>query len=306
MNGQSMDVKDEKISALKREFPEVFAEGKIDFDKLKRTLGEEVETDIERYGLNWAGKSECFMEIQTPTTATLRPEPEQSIDFDTSKNLFIEGDNLEVLKVLQKSYYKKVKMIYIDPPYNTGNDFIYVDKFKTTQEDYLKASGERDDEGNARKTFRKNSKENGHYHSDWLNMMYPRLFLAKNLLREDGVIFVSIDDNEVHNLRLMMNEIFGEENFVAEIVWHKKRGKDNSAKFFSTSHEFILVYSKSIESCVIHRLELDDETKKAYRNPDNDSRGNYRLLGLWSRQQGGSEYEYTTKNGKFFSKRLWR
>ncbi|MBK6536202.1 MAG: site-specific DNA-methyltransferase, partial [Ignavibacteria bacterium] len=197
--------------------PEVFTESnKLDVDKLKKTLGEFVNDENERYVLNWAGKNESFKVLQTQTTATLAPDKEESINFDTTENIFIEGENLEVLKVLQKSYHNKIKMIYIDPPYNTGNDsFIYPDKFEESKSDYLKRIGEKDEEGFLLKEglFRKNSKENGQYHSNWLSMIYPRLFLARNLLKDDGVIFVSIDDNEVHNLRMVMNEIFGEENF---------------------------------------------------------------------------------------------
>jgi adenine-specific DNA-methyltransferase len=288
MNGQSTDIKQQQIKTLKSSFPEVFAEGKIDFDKLKHILGEVVETDIERYGLSWAGKSGCFMEIQTPTTKTLQPQPEQSVDFDTSQNMFIEGDNLDVLKVLQKSYYKKVKMIYIDPPYNTGNDFIYFDKFKENQDDYLKASGERDDDGNARKTFRKNSKESGHYHSNWMNMMYPRLFLAKNVLREDGVIFVSIDDNEVHNLRLMMNEIFGEENFVASFLWRKKGTTTNvEGATVSSLTEYILCYGKSENGL---NLRITSTQDRLY--PHHDALGNYRITVIEKKNIG--DYERQT------------
>jgi adenine specific DNA methylase Mod len=211
MDGESLNISKEKIEQLKQLFPEVLSEDKIDFEKLKLTLGEDVTIANERYVLNWAGKSDAFKVLQTPTTATLAPDRGDSILFDSTDNIFIEGENLEVLKVLQKSYYGKIKMIYIDPPYNTGNDsFIYPDKFSETKEEYLKRIGEKDEEGYLMKEglFRKNSKENGQYHSNWLSMMYPRLFLAKNLLRDDGVIFVSIDDNEVQNLKLIMNEIF--------------------------------------------------------------------------------------------------
>lgn len=175
--------------------------------------------------MNWAGKSDAFRVLQSPTTATLVPCKEESVGFDDTENIFIEGENLEVLKVLQKSYFGKIKMIYIDPPYNTGNDkFIYPDKFSESREEYLSRIGDKDETGYMTREglFRKNSKDGGHYHSNWLSMMYPRLFLARNLLREDGVIFVSIDDNEVHNLRLLMNEVFGEENFISKLIWKRR------------------------------------------------------------------------------------
>ena len=225
MDGKSLNITEEKLNKLKKILPEAFTENKVDWEKLKANLGEDIEFKNERYVLNWAGKSEAFRVLQTPTTATLTPDKDESVNFDTTDNIFIEGENLEVLKVLQKSYFGKIKMIYIDPPYNTGNDqFIYPDKFSESKADYLNRIGDKDEKGNTTREglFRKNSKESGHYHSNWLSMMYPRLFLARNLLKEDGVIFVSIDDNEVHNLRMLMNEVFGEENFVECITWNKK------------------------------------------------------------------------------------
>jgi len=206
LSGESLDTVDTLKQQLYSLMPEIFTEGfygKIDWEKLKSTLGEDITFSNERYVLNWAGKSDSFRNLQEPTNKTLTPAPDESIDFDTTQNIFIEGENLEVLKVLQKSYFGKIKMIYIDPPYNTGNDsFIYPDKFSETKEAYLKRVGDKDEEGYRTKEgrFGKNSKENGQYHSNWLNMMYPRLFLARNLLKEDGAIFISIDDNEVHNL----------------------------------------------------------------------------------------------------------
>jgi adenine-specific DNA-methyltransferase len=187
----------ERIERLRELLPEVFTEGKVDFERLKQVLGEEVAEGRERYGLSWAGKSEAVRNIQTPSVATLVPEREESVEFDATENLFIEGDNLEVLKLLQKSYHGQIKMIYIDPPYNTGNEFIYPDNFREGIEDYLRYSGQVSGNGIKLST---NTETSGRYHSKWLNMMYPRLFLARNLLREDGVIFVSIDDHEVHNL----------------------------------------------------------------------------------------------------------
>ncbi|MCP4265343.1 MAG: site-specific DNA-methyltransferase [Candidatus Brocadiaceae bacterium] len=230
--------------------PEAFTEGKIDWEKLKAALGEDVEFKNERYVLNWAGKSDAFRVLQSPTTATLAPHKEESVSFDSTENIFIEGENLEVLKVLQKSYFGRIKMIYIDPPYNTGNDtFIYPDKFSETKEEYLNRIGDKDETGFMTREglFRKNSKDSGHYHSNWLSMIYPRLFLARNLLRDDGVIFVSIDDNEVHNLRLLMNEVFGEENFLGQVVW--KNATDNNPTRVATEHEYVCIFAKNKEKC---------------------------------------------------------
>lgn len=305
MNGYNDNIHQQQIDKLQQLFPEVVTEGKIDWQKLQATLGEAVDLG-ERYGLGWKGKSDVFAAIQEKTVQTLHPDRANSVDWDTTGNMFIEGDNLATLKILHKAYYGKVKMIYIDPPYNTGNDFIYNDDFKQTRRSYKAEAGITDDEGNVVRDDGLRTNTGGHKHSNWLNMMYPRLFLARNLLRQDGVIFVSIDDNEVHNLRLMMNEIFGEENFVAQIVWQRKRGKDNSAKFLSRNHEYLLVFARSIDNLNFHRLALDDTTLKAYKNPDNDPRGAYRLLGVWARgTQGGSKYSFTAKTGQVFSERLW-
>ncbi len=248
MNGKSADIIEQQKQKLKLLFPEVFSENKVDWEKLKATLGDEVAFKDERYVLNWAGKSSAFRALQSPTTATLVPSEKESIDFDKTENLFIEGDNLEVLKALQKSYHGRIKMIYIDPPYNTGEEkFIYPDKFAESKEDYLKRTGGKDESGYITREglFRKNSKDNGHYHSNWLSMMYPRLFLAKNLLKEGGVIFVSIDDNEVNNLRLILNEIFGEENFVSSLVW--EGAIKNDSRFISNSHDYVLCYVKNLQ-----------------------------------------------------------
>lgn len=279
MDGTSLTPEQEKINALRQVLPEAFSEGKIDWEKLKATLGENINFSNERYVLNWAGKSDAFKVLQTPTTKTLIPAKDESINFDETENIFIEGENLEVLKVLQKSYFGKVKMIYIDPPYNTGNDsFIYPDKFSETKADYEKRVGDKDEDGYMTKDgmFKKNSKENGQYHSNWLNMMMPRLYLAKNLLRQDGVIFVSIDDNEVHNLRLLMNEIFGEENFVTQFIWEKRITRENR-KVVSTRHDYIICYSKSTIDTerVLGLLPMDDDAISRYKNPDNDPRGNW-------------------------------
>ncbi|MCD4812115.1 site-specific DNA-methyltransferase [bacterium] len=277
MNGKSLNITEEKLNKLKEIIPEAFTENKIDWEKLKAALGEDIEFKNERYVLNWAGKSDAFRVLQSPTTATLVPVKDESVNFDTTENIFIEGENLEVLKVLQKSYFGKIKMIYIDPPYNTGNDnFIYPDKFSETKEEYLSRIGDKDETGFMTREglFRKNSKNSGHYHSNWLSMMYPRLFLARNLLRDDGVIFVSIDDNEVHNLRLLMNEVFGEENFVANIIWQKKYAVSADDPSIAPMHDYIVVYQKSSN---FKRILLPRTEKQIlrYKNIDNDPRGSW-------------------------------
>ena len=277
MNGKSLNIKDDNLNKLKSVLPELFSEDQLDGEKLKAHFGDNIVIANERYTLNWAGKSDAFKVLQQPTTATLKPAPEESINFDTTGNVFIEGENLEVLKVLQKSYYGKVKCIIIDPPYNTGNDsFIYPDSFKENKVDYEKRIGDKDEEGYLMKEgyFRKNSKDSGHFHSNWLSMMYPRLFLAKNLMRDDGVIFIHIDDNEVYNLRLVMNEIFGEENFVAQIVWQKKYAVANDDDGISATHDYILSFQKSQEF-KRKLLPRTDKQLNRYQNLDNDHRGNW-------------------------------
>lgn len=225
-----------------RLFPEIRTEGgKIDFERLKLALGETVDAGKERYGMSWPGKADCFKTLQSPSIGTLRPCPEESVNFDTTENLIIEGDNLEVLKLLQKSYLGKVKMIYIDPPYNTGNDFIYPDNYTESLQTYLQYTGQVDAEG---KKFGTNTEADGRFHSKWLNMMYPRLYLARNLLREDGVVLVSIDDREITSLRLLLSDIFGEENFLGTIVWHSKKGGGGDVKTVVAEHEYIVAYSK--------------------------------------------------------------
>lgn len=272
LNLQSFNITEEQKVKLQALFPESVTEnGKIDFDRLKLTLGGQIDSGKERYGMNWPGKSDCYQNIQQPSIATISPCPEESVNFDTTENLFIEGDNLEVLKLLQKSYLGKVKMIYIDPPYNTGNEFIYPDDYSESLETYLQYTGQIDSEG---RKFSTNTDTDGRFHSKWLNMMYPRLFLAKNLLRDDGVIFISIDDNEVHNLRALCNEIFGEENFVANVVWQKRTSPESRLKI-SSGHEYILMFAKEMSSYDkgINLLQLSDEDKRNYKNPDNDPRG---------------------------------
>ena len=237
----SCDVHEERLAQFRELFPEAFSEGKTDLKKLTQLLGDAATDAPERYGLSWAGKSEGIQAIQVTSPGTLLPARGESVNFDTTENLIIEGDNLEVLKLLQGGYHGRVKMIYIDPPYNTGGEFIYPDNYREGLSDYLKFSGQISGEGIKLTT---NAETDGRYHSKWLTMMYPRLFLARNLLREDGVIFVSIDDHEIHNLRAIMNEIFGEENFVAQLVWEK--GRKNDAKLFSVGHEYIVVFARSL------------------------------------------------------------
>jgi adenine-specific DNA-methyltransferase len=276
MDGNSLSPQKELAELLKTQFPQIFAEGKVNPDKLKQALGEELDTETERYGISWAGKTECFRHIQEMTTATLKPLRSESADFDKTENIFIEGDNLEVLKVLQRSYYGKIKMIYIDPPYNTGNDsFIYPDRFKEEKDDYELRAGIKDAEGLLTKDgfWRKNSKDAGHFHSNWLSMMYPRLFLAKNLLRDDGIIFVSIDDNEVHNLRMIMNEIFGEESFLGMFARRTKSGGGSASDYFAIEHDYIIAYGRNEEA--LPPLYIPHDPDYAKRFSEEDEKGRY-------------------------------
>jgi adenine-specific DNA-methyltransferase len=282
LTGTSLDISAENRSRLKALFPTVFTETKndkgelvesIDFEKLKAELGtfsDVFESRRERYGMDWPGKKEALHLIQTPSAATLKPFREESVNFDTTENLFIEGDNLEVLKLLQKSYYGKVKMIYIDPPYNTGKEFIYPDNYTESLDTYLEYAGLIDGDG---KKFSTNTANEGRFHTKWLNMMYPRLYLARNLLRDDGVIFLSIDDNEVSNLRKMCDEIFGEENFLAQLVWERAYSPKNDAKYISNSHDYVLMFAKNIGDFTIGRLPRTHEADARYQNTDNDPRG---------------------------------
>ncbi|MEJ5283965.1 MAG: site-specific DNA-methyltransferase [Brevinematales bacterium] len=281
MNGQSLNIKQETLQKLKEIIPHCFTEDKLDWEKLRVFFEDNIEFRNERYHLSWAGKTDAIRLLQTPTYNTLKPCREESVNFDATENLFIEGDNLEVLKILQKSYFGKIKMIYIDPPYNTGNDFIYKDDYSETLAEYRKKVGDVDENGNAtRAGLFRNTKENGQYHSNWLNMMYPRLFLARNLLRDDGVIFVSIDDNEVHNLRLIMDEIFGEENFVAQVIAVTNRsGRDYGG--VARTHEYILVYQKS-ENTVINEIPKTNENGD-YKFPYKDDLGGFEVRELRNR-----------------------
>lgn len=276
----SQDVLTDRISVLSELFPEVFVEGKVDFEQLKLALGEYVDEGRERYGLSWAGKSEAIRNLQAQSVGTLKPVPEESVNFETTENLFIEGDNLEVLKLLQKSYHNQIKMIYIDPPYNTGKEFIYPDNFREGLEDYLRFSGQKNGEGIKLTT---NTETSGRIHSNWLSMIYPRLFLARNLLKDDGVIFVSIDDNEIANLRLLMNEIFGAENFICQIIIQSnKRGQ--TYKEISKTHEYLLLYSKS------DFYNLSEISKGNSALPHQDAIGNFELWELRNRNPKFGRY----------------
>ncbi|MGL5123000.1 MAG: site-specific DNA-methyltransferase [Fusobacteriaceae bacterium] len=266
LKGTSMNLIQDNIEKLKSIFPEIFAENKIDFEALKSILGEEVEKENERYSFNWHGKANARKIAQEPSTGTFLPSKGESKDWENTDNLYIEGDNLEVLKLLQKSYHNKVKMIYIDPPYNTGKDFVYPDNFKDNLKNYLEITGQVGEEGQKLST---NSDTSGRYHSDWLNMMYPRLKLVRNLLTDDGVIFISIDDNEVCNLKKICDEIFGEGNCAGNFIWKKRTGSNDSQNMISIDHEHILVYFKKSDS----KLNGIKKDFKNYKNPDNDFRG---------------------------------
>ncbi len=298
VNGGSITITENKLlDILKKNAPEAFTEDKIDWEKFRATLGGNVEFSEERYHLNWAGKANVFRMLQRPTNATLRPCREESIKFDTSSNLFIEGENLEVLKILQKPYFGKVKMIYIDPPYNTGNDqFIYPDSFAENKNAYLKHIGKKDEQGHSIREgiFQKNNRENGHFHSNWLSMIYPRLYMARNLLRDDGVIFVSIDDNEVHNLRLVMNEIFGEDNFIACFAWRRTDNQSNIGNV-ARIKEYILCYAKVGSSLRLNKMKLSERARKEYRY--SDDKGKYRRSILHHKTRGRFHYQVVAPNG---------
>lgn len=313
MEGYSQTPKEERLDILKAVMPEVFDEGRVNWEKMKAVLGEDIDFSNERYVLNWAGKGEAFRVMQRPTKATLVPCREESVDFDTTQNIFIEGENMEVLKVLQKSYFGKIKMIYIDPPYNTGNDsFVYPDNFSESKQEYLQRIGDMDAGGYMVRDamFHRNSRESGQFHSNWLNMMMPRLYLAKSLLCEDGVIFVSIDDHEVHNLRLLMNEIFGEENFVCQFVWQRAFSPKNDARYVSNSHDYVVMYAKQIDIFDIGRLPRTDEANARYSNPDNDPRGIWMSSDMSVKTYNpANDYPITAPSGRIIEPpagRCWR
>ena len=276
---KSPDIKAENLAALRALFPELVTEGldgvAVNLDVLKQLVGDQTVTDAEeKYGLNWHGKRRARQLALTPSTGTLRPCPEDSVDWDTTQNLMIEGDNLEVLKLLQKSYAGKVKLIYIDPPYNTGKDFVYPDNFQDNIKNYLELTGQTGEGG---KKLSSNTEASGRFHTDWLNMIYPRLKLAKTLLREDGVMFISIDDGEVANLKIVCSDIFGEENFIACIVWQKTYSPANDKKGVDAMHDFVLVYQKS-EAFAVNLLPRTAKQDDAYSNPDDDPRGVWKAV----------------------------
>jgi len=264
----SGDLVRENVERLKALFPQIVTDGKVDFDVLRQLLGDEVEEGEERYGLNWKGKRRARAFAMTPSLGTLRPAPEDSVDWDTTQNLMIEGDNLEVLKLLRRSYAGKVKLIFIDPPYNTGNDFVYRDDFRKSLENYLEITGQK---GEAKESLTSSREQLGRFHTDWLSMIYPRLIAAKELMRSDGAIFITIDDAEVANLRAVADEIFGIENFVAQIEWQKRYTRSNNTDNFTSVIDHICVYSGG--EFQVNLLPRDDEANARFTNPDNDPRG---------------------------------
>ena len=273
----------------------------IDFDKLRVELSKGIVEGLqERYQFTWPGKREAMRIANTPTNMTLRPDRESSVDFDNTGNLYIEGDNLEVLKILREDYLGKVKMIYIDPPYNTGNDFVYEDDFSQTSGEFRGKSGMFDEDGNMiLQNYEVNSESNGRFHTDWLNMIYPRLKVARDLLTEDGVIFISIDDNEVENLRKVCDEVFGERNFIAQLIWERAYSPKNDARFISNSHDYVIMFAKNIDNFVIGRLDRTDEANARYQNPDNDPRGVWKPSDLSVKTYNAEcDYPITTPTGR--------
>lgn len=293
------EVKDDKTGELRHV---------VNFKTLRQLLGDNAVEDVdEMYQFTWPGKQEARREAARPTTKTLRPVVEDSVDWDNTQNLYIEGDNLEVLKLLQKSYMGKVKMIYIDPPYNTGNDFVYDDDFAVSQDDYDLFAGNVDELGNR---YRKNTETNGRFHSDWCSMMYSRLMVARSLLTEDGVIFVSIDDNEQRNLKNICDEIFGASNFVAQLIWERAFSPKNDAKYISNSHDYVLMYALDLEKFTIGRLPRTEEANARYSNPDNDPRGVWMSSDISVKTYNAAcDYPITTPSGKIVEPpagRCWR
>lgn len=308
LNMQSMDKVAANVAKIRELFPNcvterINSEGKlehaIDFDVLKQELSDHVVDDLqERYQFTWPNKRKAILAANAPINKTLRPCREESVDFDNTENLYIEGDNLDVLKLLQETYLGKVKMIYIDPPYNTGKDFIYNDDFKQSTEEYIENSGQLDGEGNR---FVANTESNGRFHTNWLNMIYPRLKLAKDLLSDDGVIFISIDDNEVENLGKICDEIFGENNFLAQVIWERAFSPKNDAKFFSVSHDYVLIYARSIEVFSIGLLPRSAESDARYKNPDNDPHGPWTSDNMTVKSYSANyDYPIRTPNGTIY------
>lgn len=308
LNMQSMDKVAANVAKIRELFPNcvterINKEGKlehaIDFDMLKQELSDHVVDGLqERYQFTWPDKRKAILAANAPINKTLRPCREESVDFDNTENLYIEGDNLDVLKLLQETYLGKVKMIYIDPPYNTGKDFIYNDDFKQSTEEYIENSGQLDGEGNR---FVANTESNGRFHTNWLNMIYPRLKLAKDLLSDDGVIFISIDDNEVEILRKICDEIFGENNFLAQVIWERAFSPKNDAKFFSVSHDYVLIYARSIEVFSIGLLPRSAESDARYKNPDNDPHGPWTSDNMTVKSYSANyDYPIRTPNGTIY------
>ena len=301
---QSADLVADNIAKLKSMFPELVTEttqsGKttatFNVEVLKNLIGDATAVESEeKYGLNWHGKRRARQIALTPSTGTLRPCPEQSVEWDTTQNLMIEGDNLEVLKLLQKSYAGKVKLIYIDPPYNTGKDFVYPDNFQDNIKNYLELTGQTE----SGRKISSNTDASGRFHTDWLNMIYPRLKLAHSLLQSDGVVFVSIADHEIHNLRAAMNEVFGEENFIATVIWQKVFSPKNSARHFSEDHDYIVVYAKNAETWTPRLLPRTEEMEARYANPDEDQRGPWTSGDLSARNfYGEGTYPVTCPSGR--------
>ncbi len=296
----SFSFTDEKLAELRRVVPEAFADGQVNWESLREALGEYLEDDdaqAEHFGLNWPGKREARRMAGSPSKGALVPQPGKGMNEDSTRNVFIEGENLEVLKLLQKAYAGKVKMIYIDPPYNTGNDFVYEDDFTEPLEEYLRRTGQVDEEGKALTT---NTRADGRFHSKWLSMMYPRLRLARQLLRDDGVIFVSIDDNEVHHLRALMSEVFGDENFLAGFIWRRRKTQANLAKNVAPVHDYIVSFAKHLDSVDFNRLPYSEEfIKKTFSNPDNDERGPYQTRPIAQPDNSTNKaYEVTLPGGR--------
>lgn len=295
---QTKDLTEINIQKIAEIFPSCVTETKtddgktklaVDFEGLKRQLsGAAIPEGKERYIISWPGKSEAQHLANTPTTLTLRPCLNENSEFSHTKNIYIEGDNLDALKLLRETYLRKVKMIYIDPPYNTGNDFVYNDDFTQTQDEFAKSSGDYDDEGNS---LVLNPTSNGRFHTDWLNMMYPRILLARDILSEDGVIFISIDDNEQPNLSKICDEIFGARNKVGVIIWERAFAPKNDAKFISSSHDYVLAYAKNINEFKIGKLPRTEEANSRYKNPDNDPRGPWASDNLTVKSYS-KEYDY--------------
>jgi Adenine specific DNA methylase Mod len=303
---QTPNLADDNFAALAAMFPNAVTEAidekgvivrAIDADVLRQEINTHIVSGKEeRYQFTWPDKKKSILLANAPIAATLRPYREESVAFDTTENLYIEGDNLDVLKLMRETYFNRVKMIYIDPPYNTGNDFVYEDDFSENTENFLRRDGQYDDDGNR---MVKNLDSNGRFHTDWLNMIYPRLRMARDLLTDDGVIFISIDDNEVENLKKICNEVLGEQNFVAELVWERAYAPKNDAKYISNSHDYVLMFAKSIDNFHIGRIARTEEANARYTNPDNDPRGVWKPSDMSVKTyNAASDYPITLPSGK--------